>query len=114
LLVMRPPRLLWTSTIAQIEYGIANRRTTMKRICLSIFLLAATSGVASAADCDRACLKGLITKYMDAMVAHKPELLPLASNARFSEDSKDLKLGEGLWKDITKVGAFPQEYLDLK
>jgi hypothetical protein len=86
----------------------------MKRIFLSVLLLATVSSVASAADCDRACLKGMITKYVDAMVAHKPDSLPLAANARFTEDSKDLKLGEGLWKDATKVGAFRQDYLDLK
>ena len=89
-------------------------RTGLKRICLSVFLLSATSSLASAADCDRPCLKGLITKYVEAMVAHKPDSLPLASNVRFTEDSKDLKLGEGLWKDITRVGSFRQDYLDLK
>jgi hypothetical protein len=86
----------------------------MKRIFLSIFLLAAASSVASAADCDRVCLKGMITKYVDALVAHKPESLPLAANVRFTEDSKDLKLGEGLWKDVTRVGSFRQDYIDLK
>src|SRR5262245_60173457 len=89
-------------------------RTGVKRICLSVFLLAATSSVATAADCDRACLKAMITKYVDAMVAHKPDSLPLAANVRFTEDSKDLKLGEGLWKDITRAGTFRQDYLDLK
>jgi len=37
---------------------------------------------AFAADCDRACLKGMITKYVDAMVAHDPAQLPLAANTR--------------------------------
>lgn len=86
----------------------------MKRILLSVFLLAAVTSVASAADCDRVCMKGMITKYVDAMVAHKPDSLPLAANLRFTEDSKDLKLGEGLWKDITRAGTFRQDYLDLK
>ncbi len=67
-----------------------------------------------AADCDRACLKGLITKYVDAIVAHDPSTLPLAANVRFTEDSKDLKLGEGLWKTATKKGDFRQDYIDLK
>jgi hypothetical protein len=86
----------------------------MKRICWSVLLLLAISSVASAADCNRACLKSLITKYVDAMVAHKPESLPLAANARFTEDSKVMKLGEGLWQDATRVGTFRQDYIDLK
>ncbi len=86
----------------------------MKKIYLSVFLLAAASSVASAADCDRACLRGMITRYVDAMVAHKPDSLPLAATVRFTEDSKDLKLGEGLWKDVTRAGTFRQDYIDLK
>jgi hypothetical protein len=73
----------------------------------------ATSG-AQAADCDRACLKGMITKYVDAMVAHDPARLPLAANARFTEDSQELKLGEGLWKTVTKKGDFRQDYIDSR
>jgi len=86
----------------------------MKRIFVSMFLVLSASSVASAQNCDRACLKGLITKYVDAMVTHKPDSLPLTANVRFTEDSKELKLGEGLWKDVTRVGSFRQDYIDLK
>ena len=77
-------------------------------------LAAVTTGGAQAADCDRACLKGMITKYVDAMVAHDPSRLPLATSVRFTEDSQDLKPGEGLWKTVTKRGDFRQDYIDLK
>src|SRR6185437_541091 len=50
----------------------------------------------------------------DAMVAHDPSRLPLAKDVRFTEDSKDLKLGDGLWKTVTKKGDFRQDYIDLK
>ena len=43
------------------------------------------------------------------MVAHKPDPLPLAPNARFTGDSMELKLGEGLWKDVSRAGTFRQE-----
>lgn len=59
-------------------------------------------------------MTGLLTQYMDAVAAHKPDSLPLAQNARFTEDSKDLKLGEGLWKTAIKVGNYRQDYIDLK
>ena len=80
----------------------------------ALVLAAMTTTGARAADCDRACLKGMITKYVDAIVAHDPSKLPVAPNARFTEDSKDLKLGEGLWKTVTKKGDFRQDYIDLK
>ena len=79
-----------------------------------LVLAAIATGGAQGADCDRACLKGMITKYVDAMVAHDPSRLPLAANVRFTEDSQDLKLGEGLWKTVTKKGDFRQDYIDQK
>ena len=79
-----------------------------------LVLAAMTTGGVQAADCDRACLKSMITKYVDAMVAHDPSRLPLAAGARFTEDSQELKLGEGLWKAVTKKGDFRQDYIDLK
>lgn len=79
-----------------------------------VLVLAAATGVAQAADCDRDCLEGMITNYVDAMVAHAPSRLRLAANVRFTEDSQELKLGEGLWKTVTKKGNFRQDYIDLK
>ena len=79
-----------------------------------LILAAMTTGAARSADCDRACLQTMITKYVDAMVAHAPSRLPLAAKARFTEDSHELKLGDGLWKTVTGKGDFRQDYIDLK
>lgn len=69
---------------------------------------------ASPANCDRTCLAGLITQYVDAVVAHDPTRLPLLPDAKITEDSKAAKLGEGLWKSTTGKGTFRQDYLDLR
>lgn len=45
-------------------------------------------------SCDRACRRGLLTQYLDAMIAHAPGRLPLANAARFTEDPVDKPLGE--------------------
>lgn len=75
-----------------------------------------TGGVApsraSAQDCDRGCLAGLITQYVDALVAKDPARLPVTANVRFTEDSHAIKLGEGLWQTVTGKGGFRQDYLD--
>ena len=78
--------------------------------------LACGFGTASAAQpsCDRACLAGLITQYVDAVVAHDPSRLPLAPGAKITEDSKSAKLGEGLWQTSTGKGTFRQDYLDVR
>jgi hypothetical protein len=69
---------------------------------------------AAPASCDRSCLAGLITTYVDAVVAHDPSRLQLAPGARITEDSKTAKLGEGLWQSATGKGSFRHDYLDVR
>jgi hypothetical protein len=61
-------------------------------------------------ECNRECLKGFVTKYLDAMIAHNPESLPVAAGVRFTEDFKELKLGEGLWKKNIRFDGLPEGY----
>lgn len=79
---------------------------------LGLLMLGAVA--ASAADCDRACLKNMMTTYLNALVAQDPSKAPLASNVRFTEDAKDLKVGEGFWKTATKIGSYRQDFIDVK
>ncbi len=77
-------------------------------------LLILCAAAASAADCDRACLKNTMTAYLNALVAQDPSKAPLAPNVRFTEDSKDLKVGEGFWKTATALGDYRQDFIDVK
>src|SRR6516164_8415909 len=65
-------------------------------------------------SCDRECLRGFITQYLEAMVAHNPKSLPLAANVRFTEDTKTLPLGEGLWKGASGLRTYRQDFLDVR
>src|SRR5215470_9038244 len=85
----------------------------MKRMRV-LGLLILCTGAANAADCDRACLKNMMTTYLNALVMQDPSRAPLAKNVRFTEDSKDLKVGEGFWKTATKLGDYRQDYIDVK
>jgi hypothetical protein len=87
---------------------------TFSRALKLAFGLGLSAFLVSAQTCDRACLKGWMTRYLDAVVAHNPAAVPLAANVRFTEDSKDLKVGEGLWKTATKVGTYRQDFVDLR
>lgn len=70
-------------------------------------------GTASGA-CGRECLRGFITQYLDAMISHNPKAVPTAPTARFTEDTKTLPLGEGLWKGASKVRSYRQDFLDVR
>jgi hypothetical protein len=74
------------------------------------------AGTATAAEnCDRACLSGLITQYVDAVVARDASKLPLAApDVKYTEQGRAAKLGEGLWKTATGKGTFRHDYLDVR
>ncbi len=75
-------------------------------------ILAAQTTHAAADDCNRECLRGFITQYLNAMVAHAPGTLRVAPNVRFTEDTVEMKLGEGLWKNASKIRPYRLDILD--
>jgi hypothetical protein len=84
------------------------------RTALKLTLLVTLGSLAHAADCDRDCLRGVVTQYLNAMVAHKPGDAPVAAKVRFTEDSVEMKLGEGLWKNASKIAGYRQDILDVR
>ncbi len=77
-----------------------------------LMLMSLAAGPAAAQECDRACLGEMITQYVDALVAGDPSNLPLADDVRYTEDSAQLELGEGIWASVTGKGEFRHDYLD--
>jgi len=89
-------------------------RDTFHAVTLAVVLAAAahiSSPIRAANDCNRECLRGFITRYLDAMVTHTPGALPVAPTIRFTEDYVDLKLGEGLWKQASKIRPYRLDLL---
>ncbi len=43
-----------------------------------------------------------------------PKRLPLAANVRFTEDTVEIPLGEGLWKTASGLGTFRQDIIDVR
>ena len=84
------------------------------RIVVAAALLIPSSASAQGAKCDRACLTDMMTRYLNAMVAHDPSSVPVAPNVKFTEDSKVMKLGEGTaWKSVTKVRSYRVDIVDV-
>ncbi len=77
----------------------------------SVLLLIALGGgylraQSASGPCDRACLEGLVDKYLDAAIAHDPKLLPLAPNVKFTENGQRLNLPDAHWKTMTGKGNY--------
>ena len=79
-----------------------------------LFATTIAAPAAHAADCDRECLRGVITQYLDAMVAHKPDGLAVGDKVRFTENTVAMKLGDGLWKNASGIGTYRQDILDVR
>jgi hypothetical protein len=56
----------------------------------------------------------MMTQFIDALVAHDSSTLPLAATVRYTEDSRNARLGEGIWKSVTAAGGFRQDYIDTR
>lgn len=80
-----------------------------RKFVLAALAALAMSGItaAHASDvCGRACLDGMVDKYIAAMVAHDPQRLPLARRVRFTENGVELRLGDGLWATASAAGHY--------
>jgi hypothetical protein len=86
----------------------------MKSTLGVLLALTASLPAARAADCDRECLRGVITRYLNAMVAHSPGVLAVSDKVRFTEDTVAMKLGEGLWKTASGIRGYRQDILDVR
>ena len=74
---------------------------------LSLAVVSMASGQAtpnpsqpSAQSCDRNCLIGTMDSYLAALVAHDPSRAPIAKEAKFTENTRVIRPGDGLWKSI--------------
>jgi hypothetical protein len=54
--------------------------------------------------CDRACMTGIVDRYLAALVRHDPTGLPLDRDVKFTENTARLKVGsEGLWVGASEL-----------
>jgi hypothetical protein len=54
-------------------------------------------------SCDKACLRLMADAYFAALVAHDPSKVAIAPNAKFTENTQVLKVGDGLWKTASEA-----------
>ncbi len=69
---------------------------------------------AAPAACNRACLEGFMTRYLDAMFAHDAKRVPVTANFRRTENTIPLKLGDGAWRTMSGRGDYAFTIADPK
>jgi hypothetical protein len=75
-------------------------------ICKLLILSVLLALSASAQTCDRTCLEGFVDKYMEALIAHQPSVLPTAQRVKNTEDGVLLELGDGFWRTALAKGSY--------
>ncbi|MGH8260161.1 MAG: hypothetical protein ACREUG_10770, partial [Steroidobacteraceae bacterium] len=75
-------------------------------MAMLLAVMAPAATVRAAASCNRACLDHYVDRYLDALVAHRPSMIPLAPGVRFTEDGQQLVIGDGLWRTMRAKGRY--------
>jgi hypothetical protein len=83
-------------------------------VVLLVLLGAVTSAQAAGTKCDRVCLSGFVTTYLNALKSHDPKNLPVTADVRFTENGVAIPLGEALWVTLTGVGNYRVDYVDTE
>src|ERR1700733_395377 len=95
-----------------LQSGASSKMLLMR----SSFLLALGGAIlipaAFAADCDRACLKGVLDQYLNAVVQHNPSSVPLTSGYRQTENAVVRRPGQGIWQTAQSLGKVQRRYFD--
>ena len=79
---------------------------------LSLCSLLLSTAPAAAQECDRACLRQTLDRYLAAVLKHDPAAAPLARGFRYTENAIEVRAGEGLWKTATALGKVQRRYVD--
>jgi hypothetical protein len=69
---------------------------------------------AQSQSCDRECLRGILTAYLNAMVAHTPRAVATTPDVRFTENDATMKLGDGLWQRASRLRPYRLDFIDVQ
>jgi hypothetical protein len=76
-------------------------------------LLCCPLSLQAAPKCTRASLQTKVDKYLDALEKGKPSLMPLAKQAKYIENRKEIQLSQGIWQKHLAVD-FHRSLLDVE
>lgn len=93
----------------------------MRLIFCALMALAALASEPAAAQarspmvplpCDRACMEDLADRFLVALAGRNAASLPLAANARYTENGQEMGFDDGLWRTASEVGAYRHVFAD--
>jgi hypothetical protein len=85
---------------------------SLRAIYPFLALAFASTAAAEESHCARACLEGLMTGYLDAVIKHDPSAARLAEGYRQTENAKAVPVGRGVWQSVTGFGKLHRHFID--
>jgi hypothetical protein len=76
------------------------------------FIIAGSNPAFAQSSCNRACLGGMLDRYLGAVIAHDPARAPLVVAFRQTENAINVPQGKGVWKSVTALGKVQRRYFD--
>lgn len=73
---------------------------------------AAAQAQTLAVPCERTCMEDIADRFLRAMAARDASSLPLAPDARYTENGQEMGFDNGLWQTASKVGAYRHVFAD--
>jgi hypothetical protein len=78
----------------------------------ALIIIAASHSALAQNACDKACLGGMLDRYLAAVVAHDPGKAPLVVGFRQTENAINVPQGKGAWQSVTALGKVQRRYFD--
>ncbi len=67
---------------------------------------------AAPAPCNRECLAGVMSAYLQALLKHDPAALPTTRNIKYTENGVRLAMGDGLWQTAAAMPTYRLDVID--
>ena len=80
--------------------------------CAIVAVPAAAQADPLPVPCERACMEDVAGRFLAALAARDASGLPLAGNARYTENGQEMGFDNGLWQTASKAGAYRHVFAD--
>jgi hypothetical protein len=74
--------------------------------------LSLSQAQAADAACNRECLAGVMTAYLQALTKHDPSSLPVTRNVKYTENGVRITMGDGLWQTAAAMPTYRLDVID--
>jgi len=87
-------------------------RTAVVGALMATLGMSAVVAAAASPECDRACLQQMLSAYLTAVFKHDPKAAPLSDDHFATDNTSQVRNGEGFWHNVSGYGELQRRYFD--